>query len=135
MRWHEDLIMDHFSNQAAPGPGQTIVIERAPRAGCLRRLVMPLVIVALVVYVASGLFSSESGMLPSRLVERYMAGEVSPSADKIAVVEVEGLLMGDKVDHAVRQIHQARDDKRVKAVILRVDSPGGTVSGSDRIWR
>ena len=43
--------------------------------------------------------------------------------------------MGDTVDHAIRQLKQARDDPSVKAIVLRVDSPGGTVTGSDRIWR
>ncbi|MEE9371369.1 MAG: signal peptide peptidase SppA, partial [Sedimentisphaerales bacterium] len=32
-----------------------------------------------------------------------------------------------------RQIKSARQDKRVKGLILRVNSPGGTISGSDQI--
>jgi protease-4 len=75
-------------------------------------------------------------MVPSRLLERYVAGEIAPaSGEKIAIVEVDGLIMGESVEHVIKQIHQARDDKHVKAIVLRVDSPGGTVSGSDRIWR
>jgi protease IV len=35
----------------------------------------------------------------------------------------------------VRAIRQARDDKRVKAVVLRIDSPGGDGFASDMIWR
>jgi protease-4 len=34
-----------------------------------------------------------------------------------------------------RAIETARLDRRVKAVVLRVDSPGGSVLGSDVIWR
>jgi protease-4 len=34
-----------------------------------------------------------------------------------------------------RAIRQARDDKRVKAVLLRIDSPGGDGFASDMIWR
>jgi protease-4 len=62
-----------------------------------------------------------------------VAGELISA--KIAIVEVEGLIYEPEVEHAVRQIRQARDDSAVKAVVLRIDSPGGTVSGSDRIWR
>jgi len=35
----------------------------------------------------------------------------------------------------VRAIRQARDNKRVKAVVLRIDSPGGDGFASDMIWR
>lgn len=35
----------------------------------------------------------------------------------------------------VRAIRQARNDKRVKAVVLRVDSPGGDGFASDMVWR
>ncbi len=33
-----------------------------------------------------------------------------------------------------RYLQQARDDKRIKAVILRIDSPGGSVMAADEIW-
>ena len=33
-----------------------------------------------------------------------------------------------------QQIDKVRDDKHVKAIVVRVDSPGGTVSGSDYIF-
>ncbi|MBM3331372.1 signal peptide peptidase SppA [candidate division WOR-3 bacterium] len=35
----------------------------------------------------------------------------------------------------VRAIRQARNDKRVKALVLRIDSPGGDGFASDMIWR
>ncbi len=34
-----------------------------------------------------------------------------------------------------KAMKQARDDKRVKAVVLRVNSPGGSASASDAMWR
>ena len=34
----------------------------------------------------------------------------------------------------VRNLKQARDDKKVKAIILRIDSPGGSVIASEEIW-
>jgi len=44
-----------------------------------------------------------------------------------------GWLMGsDSVSAALRE---AREDKSVKAIILRVDSPGGSAVASDVIWR
>jgi protease-4 len=35
----------------------------------------------------------------------------------------------------VRTINEARDDKSIKAIVLRIDSPGGSGLASDIIWR
>jgi protease-4 len=37
-------------------------------------------------------------------------------------------------DTVVKALNEARDDKDVKAIVLRVDSPGGTSYASDVIW-
>lgn len=34
----------------------------------------------------------------------------------------------------VREINEARDDQSIRAIVVRVDSPGGTVYDSDLIW-
>ncbi len=48
-----------------------------------------------------------------------------------------GLLGGANTgsDTVVRYLLAARDDAQVKAVVLRVDSPGGSAYASDEIWR
>jgi protease IV len=66
-----------------------------------------------------------------RVVEKYHSLSKS-AADKVAVVSVTGAILGG--DGFVRaQLDQIEDDPSVKAIVLRVDSPGGTVSGSDEI--
>jgi protease-4 len=65
------------------------------------------------------------------------------AADKIAVITVDGIISGGTVDQAGNnmvdviqaQLDRAKDDRRVKAVILKVDSPGGEVLASDEIYR
>ena len=60
---------------------------------------------------------------------------------KIAVIDVNGVITGSPisqdgysmVDVIKAQLDTAQDDSRVKAVILRVDSPGGEVLASDDI--
>ncbi len=45
---------------------------------------------------------------------------------------------GDSViasDDFLRQLRRARKDKRVKAIVLRIDSPGGSSLASDVMWR
>lgn len=63
----------------------------------------------------------------------YVAGVIN-SGDS----QSPGLLGGERTagsDTIVRQLDQAREDDSVKAVVLRVDSPGGSAFASDEIWR
>jgi protease-4 len=69
--------------------------------------------------------------------------EDNDSANKIAIVEVNGIISGGMIDQSgfnlvdiiKAQLHRAEDDDRVKAVLLKVDSPGGEVLASDDIYR
>src|SRR5439155_2329373 len=65
---------------------------------------------------------------------------------KIALIEVEGMLMNVKsggflqptenpLSLFVQQLEQAEKDGAVKAVVLRVNSPGGTVTTSDAMYQ
>jgi protease-4 len=64
-------------------------------------------------------------------------------SDKIAVVPVEGIISGSLADHGgysmvdviKAQLERADQDDDVKAVLLRVNSPGGEVLASDEIAR
>jgi protease IV len=59
--------------------------------------------------------------------------QAGPRTAKIAVVTVQGIIDSEQAQDVYKQIKSARQDKRVKGLILRVNSPGGTVSGSDQI--
>jgi protease-4 len=69
--------------------------------------------------------------------------ENNKSQNKIAVITVDGIITSHDSDEAGNnmvdvieaQLDRARDDKRVKAVILKVDSPGGEVLASDEIYK
>jgi protease-4 len=52
---------------------------------------------------------------------------------KVATIEVEGAIMHQD-GFPKAQIDQIRDDDDIIAVVLRVDSPGGTVTGSHYLW-
>jgi protease IV len=64
------------------------------------------------------------------------------SNDRIAVIPLRGLIStsvpgnasDDMVDDMRLALQQARDDDRVKAVVLEVDSPGGEVTAADIIY-
>ena len=64
---------------------------------------------------------------------------------KIALIGVEGMLMNARsggflqptenpLSLFVQELQQAEDDKDVKAIVLRVNSPGGTVTTSDAMY-
>jgi protease IV len=65
----------------------------------------------------------------------------SSSANKIAIVPIEGVITGQAIDQGgfsmvavvKEELQRARQDRDVKAVILKVDSPGGEVLASDEI--
>lgn len=67
-----------------------------------------------------------------RVQERHFSHRAA-APNKVAIVRIEGPIIEGE-GYAKRQIDQALRDKAVKAVVVRVDSPGGTVSGSDLLY-
>jgi protease-4 len=85
-----------------------------------------------------GFKTSTSRVVGPRLDECLL--EDNNAHNKIAVITVSGIIASvpdpagnDLVDVVQAQLDRAKDDKRVKAVILKVDSPGGEVMASDVI--
>ncbi|HEY1683553.1 MAG TPA: signal peptide peptidase SppA [Tepidisphaeraceae bacterium] len=68
------------------------------------------------------------------------------SSDKIAIIEVEGMLINAKggglltptenpLSLFVQELDAAEHDSSVKAIVLRVNSPGGTVTTADTMYQ
>lgn len=72
----------------------------------------------LLVFVAAGYFRS-GALLPA-------------SARQIGVLEITGMVSNERV--IIGQIDHFRDNNAVKAVVLRIDSPGGAVGPSQEIY-
>ena len=87
----------------------------------------------------SGFRTSMAREVGPRLEECVLKNNDARS--KIAVVTVDGIITdntrnqtgNNMVDVIKAQLDRAKDDDRVKAVILKVDSPGGEVMASDEI--
>jgi protease-4 len=60
--------------------------------------------------------------------------ERGPAADKIAVIRIEGIINGEMAATVHGQVERAARDSAVKAVILRINSPGGGLTASDMIY-
>lgn len=88
---------------------------------------------------------SEKKEIKTVTIEDYASGldkDKSSSANRIAVVYANGeIISGEGDDHTIgsdrisRAIRKVRMDDKVKAVVFRINSPGGSVVASDVIWR
>ena len=67
-------------------------------------------------------------------------------SNRVAVIEVSGILLNahtpglisegeNPVSYAVEKLQAAENDPRVKAVVLRINSPGGSVTASDTLYQ
>ncbi len=64
--------------------------------------------------------------------EKFHSGD-KYAQDKVAIISIKGAIL-DGSGYVRTQIDRVRDDEKVKAVVVRVESPGGTVYGSDYIY-
>ncbi len=72
----------------------------------------------------------------------YTKKRNSSAKDRIAVIYAEGSILsgsGDKGtivdDQYVKLLRKIRNDEKIKAIVLRVNSPGGSAIASENIWR
>src|SRR5205807_943387 len=68
----------------------------------------------------------------SALEQKGEAGWGAGLGPRIGVVELVGTI-GDSRD-VVGQLHELRKDASIKAIVLRIDSPGGAVAPSQEIY-
>jgi protease-4 len=124
---------------------------RAPYTGRMRQPLLRAASSCLVLLA----FIAVSGCLPSRFVidlagsdgrlaEKDVMGDAGATA-KVALIDVEGLIShsasgglfagaSNSVDELVSRLELAEKDEKVRAVVLRVNSPGGTVAASDTMY-
>ena len=113
-------------------------------------MIFAVILLVLLLVSVIGNFGQLAGSLGSAKGGRGHAGprldeailEDNDSPNKIAVVDLDGIITSSArdqsgntlVDLIKAQLDLAKEDKRVKAVILKVDSPGGEVLASDDIY-
>jgi protease-4 len=55
-----------------------------------------------------------------------------PTTDKVAVIKVEGII--NTADDILSKIKKVEEDSHIKALVLRINSPGGAVGASQEIY-
>lgn len=88
-------------------------------------------VVGLFLGVAGGL---AAGSMDSYIIEQNYRTASGRSSGTIAVIPVVGVIDEYQVDFVRSAVKHVQAMSNVKAVILRVDSPGGGVTESDQIW-
>ncbi len=111
---------------------------RFPLLGCFFAIsvVGNLLAGILVIVLCTSLIISSTGdaTTPKPIPEKHFLGSTSAS-DKIAIVTIDGLILEGMLEFMERQLEQAGKDKAVKATVLRINSPGGSITASDALWR
>lgn len=74
--------------------------------------------------------SSGSIVTETKLPEKFVSGNKN-AASKVVILTISGTIMGDEDGFVKKQIDAISNDPKVEAVVLRIVSPGGTISGSD----
>jgi protease IV len=143
--------MDNDFSAPTPPPMSTpppLVPPRKQKAGRGWRiatfLFAGLLVLLLVSWLAEGLFHSflNIGGIGSDSRLQEITIENNHSLNKIAVIPVEGIISGSGLDASgyglveliEDQLKLAGKDDRVKAVLLKINSPGGEVLASDDIY-
>ena len=116
----------------SPAPSQVIIQQPQTAFGRYGRLLI-IGLVICVITILGQAASYRSYFSPAGgPQEKYHS--LSESADKkIAIIKIEGPIM-DPEGFIKQQIDRVRKDDDVVAVVLRIDSPGGTVTASDYLY-
>ena len=88
----------------------------------------PVLLGLIVIGVILGVF-----LLSILFLSRFGEKKAFALGDKIAVVDIKGMITSSR--DIVEQIDKFNEDKDVKAIILRINSPGGGVGPSQEIYR
>jgi len=92
----------------------------------------PVLIVLLTAVVLGGIFFVVL-FLTSSLSGRKATDALSVmGTDRVAMVKIEGLLISS--EHIVEELNEYADDSSIKAIVIRIDSPGGGVVVSQEIY-
>jgi protease-4 len=120
---------------SGPRSEQRIVIQQLPPKGSLlgRRFLMLILGVSILAnFWMLGKYN-EYFIQTAELPEKFHSGETFADK-KIAVIRAHGLIAEEASDYVVKQAKQAKEDDDVVAVVVEIDSPGGLVSDSHRIY-
>jgi protease IV len=115
-----------------PAPTTQVILQQPTAFGRYGKILLILLVIAVLTIVGQSASYRSYFSSPDAPQEKYYS--LSEAAtDKIAIIRVEGAIL-DAEGFVKKQIDRVREDDSVKAVVLRIDSPGGTVTASDFLY-
>ena len=91
--------------------------------------------------------AGDDRLVEGSLYQRVSVPETGDATARVALLQATGIIMSGKSaydpvngpvvgsDTMIEQIQHIREDDSIRAIVLRVDSPGGSSVASDVIWR
>jgi protease-4 len=121
------------SAKTSPFPeGQPVLVYRKRSTG--------LILVILFLLLGSVLFNvwiygkyQKQFSPENKAVEKFYSGSAL-APEKIAIIRIQGTIMPPFTERTLAQLEQAQKDPAVKGVLLTIDSPGGLVADSHKIY-
>ena len=114
-------------------PPQIIIQQQSTAFGRFGKWLVAALVVAVMFII--GLYSSyHSYFSPAEAPQEKFHSLARFATKKIAIIDVSGAIMEGEDSFAMQQIDRVRDDDEVVGIVLRINSPGGTVTGSDYIY-
>ena len=92
----------------------------------------PILIVLLTAVELGGLLFAVMFITSSLSGRRTAAALSVVGTDRVALVKINGMLISS--EHVVEELNEYADDPSIKAVVIRIDSPGGGVVVSQEIY-
>ncbi|HZL91204.1 MAG TPA: signal peptide peptidase SppA [Pirellulaceae bacterium] len=124
------------TQSSSGSPSQVILVQRSSGMGLLMLALGWfgfLTSGALLALLVGGMIYVARYVDPDGLEEKNVANW-EEGEYKIAVITIDGVIGdADEDGYVLKQIQRVRKDESVRAIVVRVDSPGGVVSGADYI--
>lgn len=130
---NEDRTVE-FEHPGKPANSRPVIIRSSPSGfGRFGNWLFAGVAVAAMIGL-SAYSSYQSYYTPANMPKEKYYSLDKQATRKIAVIEISGAIISTEDGFVKRQIDRVREDPDVVAVVARINSPGGTVTGSDYIY-
>jgi protease-4 len=132
--------IEQNNNQTEPIPQNTIIEPKSQPAktSAMWRIFLGIILalsilvnIALVFMLIAVITVFATGQRDTHTEEIIQSGS---RRNKIVIIKIEGIIDSLQAKSMRKQLKRARLDSRVKGLIISVNSPGGTISGSDQIY-
>ena len=118
-----------------PGsPPQQIIIQQPPSAfGRFGKWLLAALVISVMVIIALYI-NYQSYFTPEDMPQEKYHSLEKFATQKIAIIDISGAITEEEDGFIKKQIDRVREDQEVVAIVARINSPGGTVTGSDYIY-